>query len=379
MLDGPCHDPDCAAPAGGPRRRGAARTMSRSHGASLARHVAAGYALLIVYASLHPFTGWHDSGAPLTEFLTAAWPRYYTGFDVFINVLAYVPLGLHLVPALRPRLPPGWAVLLALALGCSLSFGLEVLQNFLPSRVPSNVDLGCNALGTALGAVLGHRFGALFEDRGGVTRWRVRRFVGGRRGDLGLLLLALWLITQLDPEILLFGPGDLRGLLGVPAPLLFTAERILAMEAAVACLGMIAVGLVAWRTMRLPSAWLLGTLFVLALGVRALSAGLVEGPGDLWRWATPGNAAGLALAALALPLLLRLSARSQQALAALALLTLTALVNLAPENPYVADLLQNWRPGHLLNFFGLTRLASAFWPFLALAYLMLVLPAERKD
>ena len=30
---------------------------------SLARYLAAAYALLIVYASLHPFSGWVDNGA----------------------------------------------------------------------------------------------------------------------------------------------------------------------------------------------------------------------------------------------------------------------------------------------------------------------------
>ena len=48
--------------------------------------LALGYALLIVYASLYPLSGWRDSGVPLFDFLSGGWPRYFTGFDLFINV-----------------------------------------------------------------------------------------------------------------------------------------------------------------------------------------------------------------------------------------------------------------------------------------------------
>jgi hypothetical protein len=40
----------------------------------------------------------------LLDFLSAPWPRYYTGFDLAANILAYVPLGFLLVPALQGRL-----------------------------------------------------------------------------------------------------------------------------------------------------------------------------------------------------------------------------------------------------------------------------------
>jgi hypothetical protein len=52
------------------------------------------------------------------------------------------------------------------------------------------------------------------------------------------------------------------------------------------------------------------------------------------------------------------------------------LVNLAPANPYLTDMLQTWQQGNFLNFNGLTRLASYLWPFLALPWLML---SERRS
>ncbi|MBL8491709.1 MAG: hypothetical protein JNM82_13095, partial [Rhodocyclaceae bacterium] len=60
----------------------------------------------------------------------------------------------------------------------------------------------------------------------------------------------------------------------------------------------------------------------------------------------------------------------RRALAAMALLAATALVNLAPENPYLVNALQVWTPGYFFNFHGATSLAATVWPFLALAWLV---------
>jgi hypothetical protein len=48
----------------------------------------------------------------------------------------------------------------------------------------------------------------------------------------------------------------------------------------------------------------------------------------------------------------------------------TALVNLSPANPYLAQALAVWPQGHFLNFNGLTRLVAALWPFAAIVYLL---------
>ena len=114
-----------------------------------------GYALLIVYASLYPLTGWHDTGGNPLDFLVATWPRYWTAFDLTTNVLAYLPFGLLGAAILRLRLGPLPAWLLATSLAAVLSFGLEFTQNYLPNRVPSNLDLACNAGGALLGAAAG--------------------------------------------------------------------------------------------------------------------------------------------------------------------------------------------------------------------------------
>lgn len=345
---------------------------------TLARQAALAYAVLIVYASLHPFSGWRPAGGALADFLFAALPRYLTAFDLVINVLAYMPLGFLLVPSFQTRMKRGWAVVAACVVGATLSCGMELLQNFLPSRVPSNLDLMTNALGTALGALAGARWGAIFADRGWLALWRRRRIVRSRLGDTGLVLLAVWLFTQTLPRALFLGNGDLRGLLDLPAPVSFSPGSFLALEFLVTLFGVLAAGLLAWRTMREPSAWLVALLLAAAVVVRAFSSALQIDVESFAHWVTPGNAAGFAVGALALTLAVRLPAWVQHTLAGLALLAATALVNLGPENPYTAQALSTLSPGHFLNFNGLTRLASVLWPFAALAYLM-ALGARRTD
>jgi hypothetical protein len=55
----------------------------------------------------------------------------------------------------------------------------------------------------------------------------------------------------------------------------------------------------------------------------------------------------------------------------------TALVNLAPENPYLAHSLAVWWQGHFFNFNGLTRTVSALWPFAALVFLLAMATRPR--
>ena len=71
------------------------------------------------------------------------------------------------------------------------------------------------------------------------------------------------------------------------------------------------------------------------------------------------------------------SRSSIQVLSGVLLMAATALVNVAPENPYLANSLQVWRQGHFLNFNGLTRIVSTLWPFAALVYLLLA--AGRRE
>ncbi|MDR2001219.1 MAG: VanZ family protein [Zoogloeaceae bacterium] len=342
-------------------------------------YLASAYTLLAIYGSLYPLTGWHDSGAPLTAFLTAAWPRYTTAFDILINLLAYLPLGFLWAAALRRWLALPLAVALAVVIGAGLSFSMETLQHFLPSRVPSNVDLGFNALGALLGALAGGLWARSVFDGGWLDRLRHQVFQSGSLPDAGLLLIWLWLLTQLNPDILLFGNGSLRQLFSIPAPLDYSAESFIKIEAVIVGAHTLAIGLFVTLLTRPPLRS--PSLAVIVAGLLAKSAAyqiMMSGRGGLV-WATPGSLTGLAIGLSLWWLATFLHARWQRVLAALSLLLATTLVNVAPDNPYLVNTYQVWNPGQFLNFHGLTHLASNFWPFLALPWLMLMRTSHEHD
>ncbi len=71
------------------------------------------YTLLLIDASLYPLAGWRDRGLDPFAYLSAPWPSYFTGFDIVVNVLGYIPLAFLAGLALYPRLR-GVAAALAL-------------------------------------------------------------------------------------------------------------------------------------------------------------------------------------------------------------------------------------------------------------------------
>jgi VanZ family protein len=339
---------------------------------ALPRYLAFAYLLLVVYASLHPFSGWRDLGLSPFAFLDAAWPRYWTLFDLSINAVAYLPLGFLLALTLRRlpgRLSPASAATLLAAL---ISLSLECLQTWLPSRVPSNLDLASNTLGGAIGAWLTLWYGQRFFRRLALLQRHLMAPVP--HADLALVMLGLWLLTQLSPETLLFGAGDLRHLLGLTPAVPYAAPSFFVIETSIIICNTLAIGLIA-RTLltdRNAPHLVLALFFALALTIRALAAAVLVSPQDAFVWLTPGAGLGLLIGLLALALTLLLPPPPRLALAGLALMAGTVLVNLAPPNPYSAAALATWRQGHFLNFNGLTRLAASVWPFLALPYLMLL-------
>ena len=66
-----------------------------------------------------------------------------------------------------------------------------------------------------------------------------------------------------------------------------------------------------------------------------------------------------------------------RSLASLALLAATALVNMAPDNPYWDAATRLNHEGHVLNFHGATQLMACLWPFLTLLWLALSGPLQR--
>ncbi len=346
----------------------------------LARIVFVVYVLLVAYASLYPLEGWRDHGLSAFAYLSAPWPRHLTRFDVAVNVLGYIPYGFLCAAALPERLRGAAAFALSVASAAGLSLVLEAMQSYLPMRFASNIDVASNVAGAAAGAIAA--LALLPQPLGGgpVQRLRSAAFLSGAEIDFGLVLLGLWLFTQLNPTALLFAVGDLRDLLVAAQGRARAPEFFVAIEAVTAAANLIGVGMLlsVLASPGQPVRALFVALVAAALAVKTSAFAILMRAEDVFAWLTPGAQLGLiggvavALGAVALPRTARL------ALAAVLLMAGTVLVNLAPPNPYLAASLKVWQQGHFLNFNGLTRLVSALWAFAALAYLMFV-AARRRD
>jgi VanZ family protein len=354
--------------------------MAREQPSILARYLFVAYLLLVVYASLHPFSGWRDRGLPAFAFLTASFNRPVPAFDVFVNVLGYMPLGFLAVLAAYPRLRGGSGLAFGVACSVFMSFVLESLQLYLPTRTASNLDLIANTAGGIAGAICAVAATRPLMDTGKLEGLRDELFLPGRRVDLGLVLLGLWLFSQLNPETLLFGTGDLRDLFKSPSGKLYPAEVFLRVEAGIACANGFAAGLLAACLVarNQPARGVVLLLISTALATHALAFGLLINPQDALSWATPGALYGAAGATALLMIAISLPRAAQLPLIGLALLAATAIVNLAPPNPYNTATFSLWQQGQYLNFNGLTRVVAIVWPFAAMLYLVL-LAADRES
>jgi VanZ family protein len=74
--------------------------------------------------------------------------------DVAVNIIGFIPLGFILMISLKSRVKSVMlAMLSALLMGCIISFCIEYLQAFLPSRDSSMRDLITNTSGTLIGCL----------------------------------------------------------------------------------------------------------------------------------------------------------------------------------------------------------------------------------
>jgi VanZ family protein len=359
------------------------------------------YVALVIYASLYPFEGWRDQGLSPLSFVVAHWPKYWTAFDLYSNVLGYLPLGFFLAlgilrtDALRGERGIGrnaaWAVGSATLAGGLLSLAMETLQSYLPMRVPSNVDWALNTAGTWGGAMLA----ASLERRGWLARWsrfRARWFVPEARG--ALVLLALWPFALLAPSAVPLGLGqvydqiepalrevlqDSTWLAWLPphatAPESFSPVSELAcvfLGALIPCLLGYCIINAAPRRM----AFALGMMAV-ALGASLLAAVLTYSPSHAWAWLSRPVQVGMALATAVALLLARVPLRVAAALLLVLLGVFLSLVNQAPTSPYFAHNLQIWEQGRFIYFNGTTRWLAWFWPYALLAYVIARFWRER--
>jgi VanZ family protein len=348
-------------------------SVTRPQGSPLARYLLTAYALLLAYATLHPLTGWRDRGASPWTFLSAPLPQHVVAFDTIANVVAYIPMGFLAVLALHPWCRGASAVAMATAFAIAVSACLEAAQSYLPNRVPSNLDLLLNALGSLTGALLGAASIQRVLYNAVLIRLRESWFRPGGRTDIGLVIIALWLLTQLNPETLLFGTGYLRSIVDTLPSTPHPPEMFVRVEAIVSAAHLIALGLFlsALIHSRRP-VWLVVLIVVaLALGMRSIVFAAFFGTPRMFGWATQGALFGLVIGLVTLAIVGRVrNRRSRIAIAGVVLMVATVMANVAPGNPYRAESLKVWSTGQFLNFYGLTGFISMTWPFIALTYLI---------
>jgi VanZ family protein len=331
------------------------------------------YAALIVYGSLYPFSDWSTPAVPLFSFILV-WPSPLDKADVIQNLLIYAPLGIFVVTWLGGRMRFLPALLFATLAGSGLSFMMESIQQFLPSRVASMADLAMNAAGTFMGGLLA----ALLtrETLSGTRLLQLRDgwFRAGHLPNIGLVTIGLWALSQTSPLVPSLDVAHLRHGLSLLRQSLTHPQDINLVQATtyafyIAGLGLLA-GTLGHRGKPVIALFMALVAFMLACKVlvvgRQLSLEAVTG----------------AVAAVLLLVSLRSLTSKLSALAGIMLIAAGfVLYELAPGSGLFTYPF-NWIPffGQMRSLTGLENILEMFWPFMAIAYFTRYLvPVYRRD
>ncbi len=365
-----------APPRGAAQRR---EPQAWGHNSLLPLFLATLYGLAIVYASLQPFANWMAPVPGSPHFLVAPWPPRWVRYDIVTNCAAYVPFGFFVGLAARRRAPP-YPFAIALGAGVLLSLAMETLQMFVPTRDATLADLLANTAGAGLGGGLAMAFARSPRPSRALAAARDGWFMRGTVGDLGLALLAIWLVVQANPGIPLFATvydSTARPFVE-PASVDVAATLVECVHSAFQLLGVgLFVALLVRERRHVAGAVLL--LIGTAAIIKGMAATVLLSPAAGEHWLTPAVALGVAAGSLMLALAIRLPRSAQVTLAAIALLSSLLATLFAPDLLFARAPvgLFNGPYGHLLNFNGLTHTVLLVWPALASAYLFVLAGRPR--
>ena len=332
------------------------------------------WALLLAYASLYPFV---PLRLPTLEAVAGFFsrPRYVTGFDVALNLLAYVPLGTLACLYFRQSSEGVKPIFKALSFGAAFSFVMETCQLFIPNRIASMYDTLANAGGALWGAMV-------FVDPvySLVTRplgeMRERLLIPGVWGDAGLVLVMLWLIAQLNPALPFFGAGNIQG----------DAAGVMQLEilqwAAVA-MSIWGFGLFVSSLLKGENGTLRVTLVLLsvALWLKFTAASLMLQPHFAAEWVSVGRVIGLAVGIVLLVPSRRIGRAGRIYLALVLVLAGALFSKIVGAYSPLEDFLRlfRWPYGQLASFATLTRFLHEVWPLMALVFLIALFLRVRRD
>lgn len=341
--------------------------------------LAALYGLAIVYASLEPFSPWlaPPPGTPFFLFGSSTrWIRY----DAILNVLAYIPFGFF-VALLERGAKPARRIASSLLVGAAMSFAMESLQMYIPPRIASAYDVYTNTAGALLGGMLATAIAGNASARRLLYQARARLFLPGHLGDVGLGLLILWLVAQMNPGIPLFAvtfDSDTVTAVGstmvaTPAPHDPASAFVQAAGSGFHVLG---VGLFAALLLRRRhnAGEIVLALIVGALLLKGITAIVMLKPAVWQTWLKPGALVGIAVGGVLLRIAIAMPRPVQVAVCAIALLSSLGAPILAPETlaGRVPAALFDWHYGQLLNYNGLTRSVLLLWPVMTAAWLFVL-------
>lgn len=339
--------------------------------ASRYRGSTAVWAMLIAYASLYPF---YPLRPPPLEAVGNFFlkPRYLVAADVAWNVLAYIPLGTLACLCFRQAGEERRAILKAVGLAAAFSFLMETAQLFVPTRVASLYDVLANTGGALLGALA-------FADPlySVATRplgeFRGRAIISGAWGDAGLVLLLLWLISQLNPALPFFGAGNIGGESEAHVALI----EWFAVGLGICGFGLFVSGVVAGGVGALRSTFV---LLSVALWLKFAAASLMLQPHFAEGWVSTGRVAGLLCGMLLFVPLRRMPRAGRIYLAFVMLLAGALFSKLVGSYSPVEEFLRlfRWPYGQLASFATLTRFLHEAWPIAAVGFLIALFLRVRR-
>lgn len=272
---------------------------SDGFGRALPALAALSYVLLIAYGSLFPFADWRQGGVQPFAFLAGGLPREVSASDVFVNILAYIPLGVLFWIWPGRAFTRAIAVLLAVLLGAMVSIGMEATQSYLPSRVASLGDVLTNMGGAAIGAVAAGLLSSRAGLGGRVHRWREALLRPGAQAEIAFAASCMAMFVLLGPLApALDGVGRASSVL--PALLAFFdvggANPVAVVTYAAQALGLMALCAVGLRLDRPRRAVVFGVLTALLFAKFCVAVLYLGVP--VQRWIVSGKAFfGLVLAA----------------------------------------------------------------------------------
>jgi VanZ family protein len=336
--------------------------------------------VLTFYLSFRPFIGWRiPQAGPFAWVGQPIFPIDVT-WDLIENLFWYILVGFLAALSVLPRVRRSSALFVGFIGPLLFSMLAETVQAYLPGRTSQMSDVLSNGTGALIGATIAVLTAHAFLLGGGLAGLRIRWFVAGPTGSIGLVFLGIWFLTLLAPRTLLFVNGDWRVDLGVQAGIAHSSMTYTAVEAALTagnllsltCLFRVITGASA------PRRRLILALILSSLIVRTSAFGLFWTTRAAFGWATDGALLGLALGVGLSILLINVRQQIAMRLACLLLTSTLIGVNFVPPDPGTWMKPRPTRQSELEPVSRLARLTAASWPLGVLTFLAWVYETRRR-